>query len=134
MYRTYKWQLLLSPCHLQTGTSEGEASAHLSESAHFFPSSGWRAPCNFLENGGWEYELTTKRHSVAAVEPSRKTASPLDPVTRWATASFLCWKSCSLMTSSDNRCLLAAEKTNNYWNKSINTTKRFKSKVMHSKS
>ncbi len=39
MHHTYKWHLWLSPCHLQTGTSEGEASAHLSVSAHSFVAS-----------------------------------------------------------------------------------------------
>lgn len=45
------------------------------------------------------------------LEQMARTKSPFDPVTRWATASFLCWKFCSLMTSSDKRCLLAAEET-----------------------
>lgn len=52
-----------------------------------------------------------EKQTQISLETVMRATSPLYPVRRWATASFLCWKFCSLITSSDNRCLLAAEIT-----------------------
>lgn len=109
--RTWTWHLWLSPCPLQTGTSAAGVSARPSVSAHFSEASDGRSRCNFLQ-----HEVQSKREKRVSlhIDNTRETITPLswDLATRCATASFLCWKSCSLMTSSDRRCLLAAKRGN----------------------